>query len=112
MLDKKEVERQRLAALPKKIEKKETHEDFILKLRESHLKEYMDDLVKSVEWLLRDVKRSQEQLNDKKYITKYGAEDPVREALNRATYFNANVLIGADAIAKYAEARVRKELAK
>ena len=94
-----------------RVEKKETHEDFILKWRKENLLEYMDDLVKTAEWILRDLKDYRRRLNDKNYTKDCKMEDIVRWAINQAQQVNWKFDNGADAIGGYIEAKVRKELA-
>jgi len=110
MLDKKEVERQRLAALPKK--SKKSHEDFILKLREDALTEYMDNLVRTAEWILRDLKVYQTRISSKEYLKNTKMEDIVRWSMNQAQQVNWHFDDGAQAICEYAVAKIAKEFSE
>lgn len=91
---------------------KKTHEDFTLEWREGNLLEYMEDLVKTTEWVLRDLKDYQKRINDKKYLENCKMEDIVKWAINRVQQVNYKFDNGADVIARYVEAKIRKELAK
>lgn len=93
-------------------EKKKTHEDFILKLREDALKEYMDNLVKAAEWILRDLKDYQRKVVDKEYAKDTGKERIVQWAMNAAQQVNWHFDDGADAIARYAVAKIAKEFSE
>lgn len=90
-------------------EVKKTHEDFILKLREKELIEYMDGLVKAAEWILRDLKGYQRKVADKEYAKDTGKERIVQWAMNAAQQVNWHFDNGADAICRYAVAKIAKE---
>ena len=93
-------------------EKKKTHEDFILKLKEDYLKEYVSDLVKTAEWVLRDLRDYKRKINDEEYLKSCKMEDIARWAMNQAQQVNFHFDNGAQAISEYVEARVRKELSE
>jgi len=91
---------------------KKSHEDFILELKEGYLKEYMDDLVKTAEWILGDLKDYQRKLNDKGYTKDCKMEDIVRWAINSAQQVNWHFDNGARVITEYAVAKVNKQFSE
>jgi len=90
-------------------EKKGTHEDWLLELKEEGLKEYMDGVVNNAEWILRTVKDYQRRLNDKDYETYTHKEDTIHSLMNDLQQINWHFDNGLSAIAGYVDARVRKE---
>ena len=82
MLNKKEVERQRLVALGNVTNHglKKSYEDFMLERRESDLIEYVDNMVHTAERTLRELKDYQRKVNDESYTDNTGKEKVVQIA--------------------------------
>jgi len=96
-----------------KTKEKKSHEDFILKLRENDMKEYINNLVRTAEWLLRDLKDYQERLQREEWKDSYAKkEDFVRWAMNIAQQVNWHFDNGADVVSKYMVAKVNLEFSK
>lgn len=114
MLNKKEVERQRLVALGNVTNHglKKSYEDFMLERRESDLIEYVDNMVHTAERTLRELKDYQRKVNDESYTDNTGKEKVVQWAMNYVQQGNWHFDCGADVCGKYVEAKVKKELAK
>jgi len=113
MLNKEEVERQRLAALPReskvtKVEGK-SDEDRLLERRESDLYDYIDHLVSAANRNLRELKDYQRKVKDEDYTHNTGKEKVVQWAMNYVQQSNWHFDDGADACCKYVEARTIKQ---
>jgi len=72
----------------------------------------MDSLVKTAEWILRDLKDYQKRLNSEEYMKDTKPEDIIRWAMNAAQQVNWKFDNGADVICRYAVAKIAKEFSE